>query len=273
MLSLRLWRQITEIDIRDPIFRRASQMRQRPRRRASLPRAPASLWLLATVALAALIARAPEMIALLLVVPMLMISGIVALPLLLPLLTWLAGALGALEITRSLHEEKRQRTYALLGATPAGTLGASWSLGLGVLHRGHGLSLTRWGTRLSLRLGMAALCGLAGLTLIHAAAGGDFGEAQWRLLWIPLLALAALELNLRQTFALCLLAGQWAGGLELAERDAALLGLLVYGALSLLPALAGLVALAVMGELAGLVALAGLRELGAALLWRGLGLR
>ena len=236
MLSLRLWRTIAEADIRDPIFRRVSQI-QNPAVR-SLPRlkAPRLLWLIAPIALGLMLIMAPQLLALVLVVPIGMITLIVASPVLLPVVIWLACAFSAGEIISGIYRERQQHTYDLICASTQGRLKASWSFATGLLHRGGFFLPLRWGTRTSLRAGSAALAGLTIVTLLFALSGGaGFGLEQLRLLTLPLIFMALYYSNMTQSFALSHIIGLLASGFDWAKRDALLVGLLAYGLLNSLP--------------------------------------
>ncbi len=238
MLSLRLWRTIAEVDIQDPIVRRVSQIRKPAAR--SLPRArpPRLLWLIALVAIAPSVFMAPQLLALALALPIVMITLAVAAPVLLPALIWFAGAYHTGEIIRGIQREKHQNTYDLICASTQGKLKASWSFATGMLHRGGAFLPLTWGARASLRLGLAALIGLTVCTLLFALGGAaSFGIEQIRLLALPLLALAVYYTNMTQAFTLAHIIGLLASSFDWARRDAMLVGLVLYVALSSLPLL------------------------------------
>ena len=243
MLSLRLWRTITEADIHDPIFRRVSQIRRPTARALPRVRTPRLLWLVALPALALSLIMAPQLLALVLVVPISMISLIVASPVLLPAVIWLAGALATGDIISGIYRERHQHTYDLICASAQGKLKASWSFATGMLHRGGTFLPLRWGTRISLRVGLAALAGLACFTLLFALSeAASFGIEQIRLLTLPLLFMAVYFTNLTQSFALSHIIGLLASSFDWAKRDAMLVGLLAYALLNTLPLLgAGLI--------------------------------
>ena len=243
MLSLRLWRMIAEADIHDPIFRRVSQI-QKPAAR-SLPRMrrPRLLWLVASTALGLMLIMAPQLLALVLVLPIGMITLVVASPVLLPVVIWLAGAFSTGEIINGIYRERQQHTYDLICASTQGRLKASWSFATGMLHRGGFFLPLRWGTRISLRAGGAALAGLTIVTFLFALSGAaNFGFEQLRLLTLPLIFMAVYYTNMTQSFALSHIIGLLASSFDWARRDAMLVGLLAYGLLNSLPLLgAGLV--------------------------------
>ncbi|MDE2637097.1 MAG: hypothetical protein OXI30_12105 [Chloroflexota bacterium] len=236
MLSWRLWRTIAEADIDDPIFRRVSQIQRLSVR--SMPRwkAPQLGWLLAALATTVALVLAPQMLALALVAPMIMISLIVVAPAYLPALVVLAGAYSTGEIISGIYREKHQFTYDLICASTQGKLNASWSFATGIIHRGAYFLPLRWGTRISLRFGLAALTGVTTVTLLFALTGrAYFGIEQLRLLLLPLLILAVYFTNMTQTFALSHIIGLLASSFDLAKRDAMLVGLVAYGLLNALP--------------------------------------
>lgn len=285
MLSARLWRTIAAVDIHDPIFRRASQ-KQKPAAR-TMPRAkmPRPLWLASPIALALVLVLAPQLLLLALIVPIGMITLVVAAPLYLPALIWLAGAYHTGDIISGIYREKQQFTYDLLCASTQGKLKASWSFANGLLHRGGAFLPLRWGVHASLRLGLAALAGVTLLTLLFALAGAaSFGIEQLRLLALPLLFMALYYSNMTQTFALGHIIGLLASSFDWAKRDALLVGLLLYVALSSLPLLgAGLVyfpfrwlvfephpAALLAAEAGALLLIIGARELVIVALWRTL---
>lgn len=236
MLSWRLWRTIAEVDINDPISRRVSQIQRIPIRSTSRWKMPRALWLLAAFSAAFALVLAPQMLALVLVVPMIMISLVVAAPAYLPALVILAGAYSTGEIISGIYREKHQFTYDLICASTQGKLNASWSFATGMLHRGAYFLPLRWGTRISLRFGGAALAGLTCVTLLFAMTGrASFGIEQLRLLLLPLLILTVYFSNMTQTFALSHIIGLLASSCDLAKRDAMLVGLLGYALFNTLP--------------------------------------
>ncbi len=236
MLSLRLWRTIAEADIHDPIFRRVSQI-QKPAVR-SMPRLgrPWLLWLVAALTMALTIIMAPQMLALVLVLPISMITLIVAAPILLPAVVWLVGAFSTGEIISGIYREKNQYTYDLICASTQGKLKASWLFATGIVHRGGYFPPLRWGTRASLRFGLAALAGLTLFTLLFALSdAASFSIEQIRLLVLPLLIMAVYFTNLTQTFVASHIIGLLASSLDWAKRDAILVGLVAYLLLNSLP--------------------------------------
>lgn len=278
MLSWRLWRTIAEADSHDPIFRRVSKGQRPAIDAAPRKREGQALWLLGGLAIALAVIMAPQLLALVLAVPIIMITLVVAAPVYLPVLIWLAGAVATAEIISGIYQEKHQHTYDLICASTRGQLRASWSFASGIVHRGGYFLPLRWGARVSLRIGAAALGGLAFFTLLFALAGrAAFGIEQVRLLLLPLLQLAVYYTNLTQTFASSHIIALLASSFDWAKRDAALAGALGYVILGALPWIgAGLVYGALRGlageGLALLVVVAG-RELVVVGLWRVLGRR
>ena len=271
MLSMRLWRSITSASIDDPIFRRVSQSRkpaQSPKPARALPRA---LLVIAAIAAVVTLSYAPGLLALLLVLPMLMITLIVATPILLPLYAWIAGIQLTAAVIAAIYREKHQHTYELLCATPPGSLAASWSCAIGILHRCAWFAPLHWGSRLSSRAGLTLLGILSAFVLLAGIADGRApGSEQARLLLLIALGLALYYSALTQTMTLSLLVGLAASSLELSRQDATVIGLFAYVTLSLLPLIAGGLALAAWGGLAGAVAVLVLQELGLWVVWRGL---
>lgn len=282
MLSSRLWRSIADAAVDDPIFRRVSQAQTSltaPKRRLRLSRA--LLFLGALVFIAALI-HAPGLIVLVLLVPILLITLIVIAPILLPGIALVAGAYLTAEIIGDIFREKRQHTYDLICASTRGALDASLSYATGVLYRGEWFLPLRWGSRLTLRAGWAALGGLSVFALFTAVSGAQaLGLEQLRLLLLVLLCLALYYSNMTQTLVLSMLAGLLASSFDLSRHDATVIGVFTTLLLSLLPLLAGGSLLIGLGRLAlephlllwmavevgALALVVGLRELGIMLLW------
>jgi len=249
MQSWRLWRTIADADINNPIFRRVSQI-QKPTAR-SMPgwRPPQLLWLAALFAAIAAVGLAPPLLALALILPMIMITLMVAAPFYLPLVIWVAGAASTGEIISGIYREKHQHTYDLICASTQGKLQASWSFASGILYRGGVFAALRWATAASTRVGLAALAGLAFFVVLFAIFNhGGFGIEQLRLLLIPLLLIALYGTNMTQTFVMSHITGLLASSFDWAKRDALLVGLAAYGLLSLLPVVgAGLIVAAFTG--------------------------
>ena len=272
MLSMRLWRKLAEAAIDDPIARRLSQRGSRHQAPNLARRPPRPLILAAVIACIAALFHSPGLLSLVLILPMLMITLMVASPVLLPLYAWLAGLQLTAEVISGITREKHQHTYELLCAAPRGPLSASWAVAAGILHSFDWYLPLRWGTRFCLLAGLGLLGGLGILALLLAVFGGQaMGMEQARLFLLIGMLLALYWLNLTQTLTLSLAAGVLASSFDLARHDALVVGIFLYVMLSLLPAVAGLVALAGLGEVAGFVVVVGVRELGVLVVWRGLG--
>ena len=287
MFSWRLWLSISRPDSSDPIFKRFSQ-RSATKALPSLVGGNRRYWLAGGFCLLiASIAHPPLLLMLLLGAPILLITALVATPLLLPIIILFAGAWLVAAVIAAIEREKRQRTYDLLCASPGGALRSNWSCAVGILHRDGAFATLRWGTRLSLWLGLALLGALILMSLgLFAFDPGSLGAPQLRLLLWALALLAAIHSNMTQSLALSMITGLLAGSFAGVKRDASLLGLLIYGLAQGLPlALAGLFyalgmrlageeALLRLGiELGALALVALLRELAVAGLWRGLAWR
>lgn len=285
MLSWRLWRSITNVDFKDPVFRRVSHVSDPgpPAQRRFRP--PRWLLPLTTLALAIAIINAPQWLILLLIVPMLLVTLLVAAPILLPLAVLLAGLPLTANVISGILREKHQYTYDLLCASTRGTLDASWAFASGILYRSRWFLHLRWGTRLSLRAGLAALGGLSIFALYSSITSGPaFGFEQARLLLLTALLLALYASNLTQTLVLSLLVGLVASSFDHARQDSTLIGIVAYLTLAVLPLLAGASVLVACGriliepgpaalmllETAALLLVVGLREAAIVLLWSAL---
>ena len=243
MLSWRLWRTVADADINNPIFRRVSQIHRPTARSRPRVQAPRLFWLLAALTTIAAVIVAPQLIVLIFVVPIFMITLIVAAPLLLPLLIWWAGLFSTGEIISGIYREKHQYTYDLICSSTQGKLNASWSFATGILYRGNWFAPLRWGTRVSLRFGSAALAGLTILALLIAVSRSyPVGFEQLRLLLMLPLIMTLYYTNMTQTFVISHIIGLFVSSFEWAKRDAMLGGLVAYFLHSVMPvALAGLV--------------------------------
>ena len=178
MTSWRLWRSLVAMDIDDPIFRRVSEIRKLAAPPKAKTRMPRLLIVAAIPALAAALAHKPELLVLILVIPMLLITLMVATPVLLPLIAIAASIRLMVDVIGGIYREKHQHTYELICASTRGALQASWSFAAGVLYRSDWFPPLRWGTLLSCRLGLALLGVLSALTLLAALltpAGGRHG--------------------------------------------------------------------------------------------------
>ena len=183
MMSMRLWRKLAAMDMTDPIFRRVSEIR-----RATAPpkpgfRAPRLLIVAAIPALIAALAHTPELLVLVLVIPILMLTLMVLAPVLLPLFVIIASAHLTFDVIGGIYREKHQHTYELICASTPGALKASWSFAAGIVYRSDWFLPLRWGTLLTCRFGLAALGGLSLLTLWTALQSPQaVGMEQLRLL-------------------------------------------------------------------------------------------
>jgi len=236
MLSWRLWRTIADVDTNDPIVRRVSRIHKPTAGLAPRRRRPKLRWLLAALATTLALILAPSILALVFVAPIMLIMAIVAAPIYLPLVIWLAGAYSTGEIISGVYREKHRFTYDLICASTQGKLTASWSFATGILYRGAYFLPLRWGTYLSLRLGLAAVAGLVIFALLFVGLSQDrFGAEELRMLLLPLLLLAVYATNLTQTFVFSQIIALLASSFDWGKRDAMLVGLLVYAALGALP--------------------------------------
>lgn len=288
MMSMRLWRKLAAMDINDPIFRRVSEIR-----RAAAPpkpgfRAPRLLIVAAIPALIAALAHKPELLALALVIPMLMLTLMVATPVLLPLFVIIASARLTFEVIGGIYREKHQHTYELICASTRGALKASWSFAAGILYRSDWFLPLRWGTLLTSRFGLAALGGLSLLTLLSALLRPQaVGMEQLRLLALWALLLALYYSNMTQTLALSLLVGLYASSFDWSRNDGMTVGIFLHLALTSLPLAIGGMAFVMFGRAAvesgpllrtlaeggSLLLIVALREAQIALLWRALARR
>jgi len=288
MMSLRLWRRLTAIDIKDPIFRRVSEIR----RAAAAPRAgirvPRLLLVAAIPALIAAVAHAPELFVLVLAIPIVMITLLVLLPILLPIVVILASIRLTVDVISGIYREKHQHTYELICASARGALQASWSFAAGILYRSDWFLPLRWGTLLTCRFGMAALGGLCMFTLMTALRSPQsVGMEQLRLLALLALLLAVYYSNMTQTLALSLLIGLYASSFDWSRNDGMTVGIFLHLALTSLPLAAGGLVFVVLRrpgpepdplarllvEGGSLLLVVALREALIALLWRGLARR
>ena len=208
---------------------------------------------------------------------MLMVMLIVVAPVLLPVVVLIAGARLTAEVVADIFREKHQYTYDLICASTRGTLDASWSYATGILYRSNWFLPLRWGTRMTMRLGLALLGGLTVIALFTALSSGqDFGIEQARLLLMVLLSLALYYSNMMQTLVMSLVIALVASSFDWSRHDSTLVGVFAYLSLSLLPLLAGGLLLFVFGrvmiephpatlmlvEVAALLLVVGLREAG-----------
>ena len=288
MSSLHLWRRISRLDTGDPIALRASQSRMPETKSKRRFRISRWLKLVAALALIALLAYEPGLVVLVFALPMALITLMVISPLLLPIATWVFGAALVAGIIDGINREKRQHTYELLCSSAVGAQKANLSFATGILHRGGGFAVLRWGSLATLRCGAAILLLLLTLILWQLVVKpGGVGVAQARLIIVPALLLLHYYAHLVQTLALGLSLGILCGGLPLAKSEATMLAICLYMTGTALPVAAGALmylagrGMLLEGDEAGLLlvecgaalVVAAARELGARLAWRGLGVR
>ena len=249
---------------------------------------PRLLIVAAIPALIAALAHTPELLVLVLVIPMLMLTLMVATPVLLPLFVIFAGARLTFEVISGIYREKHQHTYELICASTRGALQASWSFAAGVLYRSDWFLPLRWGTLLTCRLGLAALGVLGAFTLLAALLTPQaVGMEQLRLLALVALMLALYYSNMTQTLALSLLVGLYASSFDWSRNDGMTVGIFLHLALTSLPLAVGGLAFVLFGRAAfesgpllrtlaeggSLLLIVALREAQIALLWRALARR
>ena len=285
MLSRHLWRTIASTDIHDPIFRRVSQNQANTPVTRRRFRASRRILLVALLALVGILITSPQLSILIFLIPILMITLIVASPILLPVVALLAGFQLTADVISGISREKRQFTYDLICASTQGMLNASWSFAIGILHRGRWFAPLRWGTVATFRLGTALALGFGILALLVTLAGSSpVGYEQLRLLLLVALLLALYFINLAQTIVLSLISGLLASSFDWSKPDATLFGLIAYAVLNGAPlVVAGLVLVAfallapdphplleICVESVALLLIIALREAAIVLLWWGL---
>ena len=168
MMSLRLWRQVSQPDIQNPIFRRASQIHKPMSGARRGYRTPRVLLILSAIAAIALLIHAPVLFTLVFALPIVMIALVVASPALLPFFTLAAGAYSVIEVINGIYREKVQHTYELICSSARGSLDANLSFAIGILHRGAWFGALRWGTLQSLRAGRYVFVAAVILALLAA---------------------------------------------------------------------------------------------------------
>ena len=243
MLSWRLWRQVSRPDSGNPIVRRFGMAPRTAIVSGRGSRWGRFLWAAAALGLIAIVLNPAQIFVALFVAPMLMITLAAAAPLLLPLVTFGAGALLVTEVIGAIAREKLQHTYELMCACPEGALYANWSCAIGVMQRGGWFSALRWGTEMSLRLGLVGLVGLMllGLGMLAANQQG-FGAEQARIILLYTALLGLYGAQLWQSLPLSLIIGLFAGSFDWRMRDAQLIGALLYVFCQALPVLLALLA-------------------------------
>lgn len=287
MMSRRLWRSLTAMDIDDPIFRRVSEIRKAAAPKPGM-RLPRPLIATAIPALVAALLHAPELLMLVLVIPIVMITLIVLMPVMLPIVVILAGSRLMVDVIGGIYREKHQHTYELICASTRGALQASWSFAGGILYRSPWFTPLRWGTLMTFRLGSAVLGGLCVFILLSALIGPQAVDIeQVRLLAMLALLLALYFSNMTQTLVLSLLVGLYASSFDWSRPDGMTVGVFLHIALTSLPLLAGGLALAAYGraviepgpllrtvvEGGSLLLVVALREAAISLLWSALARR
>lgn len=229
MMSSRLWRQVSQPDIQNPIVRRVSQMNKPVNKASRSLRTPRALLLLAAVAAIALLIHAPVLFTLVFALPIVMIALVVASPALLPLFTVVAGAFTVLEVINGIYREKVQHTYELICSSARGSLDANLSFAVGILHRGAWFGALRWGTLQSLRAGryvfFAAVI-LAFLLLLSDSA--RLGIEQLHVLSLIALLLILYYAQLTQTMVMSLIIGLFTSSFDLSKYDASFVGICLY---------------------------------------------
>ena len=285
MISPRLWQQVVRPDHSNPIIRRFRHSPPPAAVAARTSRRRRLVYAAVAIALILIALNPSQILVLIFILPMLMITLIVLAPLMLPLVTLLAGAGLVAETLSAIAREKHQHTYELMCACTEGALYANWSCAIGVLHRGFWFAALRWGTRVSLRLGLFAL-GLLLLLMLALIAFDhqQVGAEQLRILLVTAALLLVYGSQLAQTLLTSLLIGLIAGSFDWHRRDALLAGALVYAFAQALPiALAALVYVAggrlalgahpllgIGAEVGALLVLVLAREALVALLWAAL---
>ena len=229
MISPRLWQQVIRPDHSNPIIRRFRHSPPPAAVAARTSRRRRLVYAAVAIALILIALNPSQILVLIFILPMLMITLIVLAPLLLPLLTLLAGAGLVAETLGAIVREKHQHTYELMCACTEGALYANWSCAIGVLHRGFWFAAMRWGTRVSLRLGLFAL-GLLLLLMLALIAFDhqQVGAEQLRILLVTAALLLVYGSQLAQTLLTSLLIGLIAGSFDWHRRDALLAGALIY---------------------------------------------
>lgn len=288
MMSLRLWRRLAAMDIDDPIFRRVSEIRKAAALPTGRTRVPPLLIIAAIPALVAALIHSPQLLVLVLVIPILMIALMVATPVLLPIIVIVASVRLTVDVIGGIYREKHQHTYELICASTRGALHASWSFAAGILYRSDWFTPLRWGTLMMSRLGLATLGVVSGFTLLAALLSPQaIGIEQWRLLAMLALLLALYFSNMMQTLVLSLLIGLYASSFDWSRNDGMTVGVCLHLALTILPLAAGGLVYSTLGraafepdplaqllvEVGSLLLIVALRELLIALLWQGLARR
>ena len=271
VLSTGLWRALGQVERGDTITLRFSGAGRPSRRQRQTSALPRKLLVLGIVLVAAALIAAPQLLTLVVALPLMALSLVVLTPVLLPFFAPLLGALLTAEIVAGIARERSQHTWQLLCACPGGALQASLSCAIGIAQRTSWLLPLRFLARMTLRAAAALWLALAALGLWLALSGSQpLGAEQARLLLLLLLGMGLYHAQLAQTLWLAALCGLWASAFDLRRADAALAGLCLYLALAVLPLLAAFWLAGRGWALAGIALALASREAAAWILWRGL---
>lgn len=236
MLSWRLWKTIVEPVVRNPIFSRVREeriLRLKPRERITIP---TYVYIIVAVFLAIFVARTPEYFIVVLQIPMVLIVLLTVSPLAAPLFVVFAGSHLVSQITSDISKEKRQYTYELLCASPAGTLDTNWRIATGILHRGSWFNWLKSITRLALRIAQVTLGALAVITFIALFSGDTNTRLEsLRTLTNLILIVGLYYMSMVQPIVASLVVGLHATSLNLSRRDSNIIGLMIYLLIQLMP--------------------------------------
>lgn len=239
MLSWYLWRTIAEPATRNPIFRRVRDdeiLRTRAKEPIKVPR-----FLMGIVFVLFLLAviRAPHFFVMMMQIPALMIAFIVMIPLIVPIFVILAGTYMVSAITSNINKEKRQYTYELLCASPHGSLSAIWMLATGILHRGNWFNWIKAVARFTYRSGQITLVIVGIITLMSMFSLDEATRLESIRTLVNLALLVILYYtSMIQPIVLSFIVGLYATSLNLNQRDASMIGILMYLLFQLIPYIA-----------------------------------
>ena len=271
VLSTGLWRALGQVERGDSITLRFSGAGRGLRRQRESSALPRKLLALGIVVTAIALIAAPQLLTLVVALPLMALSLVVLTPVLLPFFAPLLGALLTSEIVAGIARERSQHTWQLLCACPGGALQASLSCAIGIAQRTSWLLPLRFLARMTLRAAAALWIALAALGLWLALSGQQpLGAEQARLLLLLLLGMGLYHAQLAQTLWLAALCGLWASAFAWRHADAALAGLCLYLGLAVLPLLAAGWLAGRGGALAGIALALAFREAAAWIMWRGL---
>ena len=229
MMSLRLWRQVSQPDIQNPIFRRASQIHKPMSGARRGYRTPRVLLILSAIAAIALLVYAPQLFIVFFALPMIVMALVVASPALLPFFTLAAGAYSVIEVINGIYREKVQHTYELICSSTRGSLDANLSFAVGILHRGAWFGALRWGTLQSLRAGRYVFVAAVILVcLLLLSDRARLGFEQLRVLTLIALLLILYYAQLTQTMVMSLIIGLFCSSFDLSKPDAGFVGICLY---------------------------------------------